>query len=226
MKKIGFILTLLAVFSAMMFTSCDEDTQQLLSPTNKWVKTEFETELSGEKVAFECWFIYAKDYDTSELRTDILYKDAEDNESETFGDGLNLLADGITMILIPYTDGMSDSVKELTESVTDGMFYINTFEEGKILSLTESDADTVETESGEDENTSSLLRFGVNRTLWGALYTLKLGASTADSDEMDILNNTRSIKTAYDNPVSSLEGISLKKILATYLTNKVLSEAE
>lgn len=130
-KSTKFLTILLAVLMTVSFSSCElfnRVKEELIGPTNKWLRYEYEYEMeSGQKVKLFCYLIYAENYSNNEMELP--------NDSTRFPNGK--LKTGLTVVVTPKIDTVEEQnlAVNLFGCAMDYKYVIKTFPENEYVDL-------------------------------------------------------------------------------------------
>lgn len=201
-KLLGIISAAVILASAMVFSGCSAEDEELLAPTETWVEKTYNYTSTGSDgktttSQLTCYFMFTeKGYANTNLKN---VPEASQNGSGT------TIKPGLTVVAIPATE--SDLAKTFKDAITSGKepFVCKTFPLG---SLTETDS-----------SDSTSYSFEMTKAKWNVFYYANI-TSFMKNDQLK--NPPVPLKTAgYEQPDLTSENIkknfSWKKLLANYL---------
>lgn len=203
MKKLfGIISATVILASAMVFSGCSAEDEEVLAPTETWVEKTYNYTSTGSDgktttSQLTCYFMFTeKGYANSNLKNV--------PEASQYGSA-KTIKPGLTVVAIPATD--STLATTFSSAITSGKepFVCKTFPLGTL------------TETDSSDNTS--FSFEMTKAKWNVFYYANI-ASFMKNDQLK--NPPVPLKTdGYDQPDLTSDNIkknfSWKKLLANYL---------
>lgn len=195
MKKLfGIISAAVILASAMVFSGCSAEDEEVLAPTETWVEKEYSyTDESGNSSQLTCYFMFTeKGYANSNLKN---VPEASKNGSAT------TIKPGMTVVIVPSAKAKSPTAGTIAETLSTTKFICKTFPLGT-QTVKESDSDT------------KGFSFEMTKAKWNVFYYANI-ASFMKNDQLK--NPPVPLKTSGYTELTDFSNFSWKKLLANYL---------